>query len=246
MHHGKTTSKNVEKVGKPVNHVGEQLKTARTQKGFSPKELSRKLGVSPSFILDVESGKRIINDKLLSKAAKVLGCDFRNNSLYGNDIESSTLSTTSNSPNQNKAAAGKQTVAPMPQWEHAFSNALTDIPIYDLSMTSIIDTKKAAPVNNKIEGYSPDKLLYVQVQDDEMNGFRLSIDDIVLIYRGNSISAPGLYLIEADNRKMIREIKELSEKKLLAVSCKKQVDIEVLDKGQVNIIGKCIKAEIRL
>jgi transcriptional regulator with XRE-family HTH domain len=45
--------------------VGEELKKARLDANMSLKQLAKKLGVSESFINEVEQGRRVVNEAFL-------------------------------------------------------------------------------------------------------------------------------------------------------------------------------------
>ncbi len=55
-------------------NVGSKLKEHRLQKGLTQLELAKKIGVSESYICQIENGK-IVSLKKLDKLAHVLGCE---------------------------------------------------------------------------------------------------------------------------------------------------------------------------
>ena len=64
-----------------MSRIGEKIKNLRNKKGLTKKQLSKKLGVSESFINDIELGRKIINESLMSKLTKVLGEDLNDLTL---------------------------------------------------------------------------------------------------------------------------------------------------------------------
>ena len=50
-----------------MSRIGEKIKNLRNKKGLTQKQLSKKLGVSESFINDIELGRKIINESLMTK-----------------------------------------------------------------------------------------------------------------------------------------------------------------------------------
>jgi len=56
-----------------MSRVGDRIKQVRESKEISQKQLGKKIGVSESFINEVEMGKKVINEKFLEKISKILG-----------------------------------------------------------------------------------------------------------------------------------------------------------------------------
>jgi len=57
-----------------VVNLSSKLRTMRKQKGLTQLELAKKIGVSESYICQIENGK-MISIKKLDKLAKALGCE---------------------------------------------------------------------------------------------------------------------------------------------------------------------------
>lgn len=57
-----------------VINLSSKLRTMRKQRGLTQLELAKKMGVSESYICQIENGK-MISIKKLDKMAKVLGCE---------------------------------------------------------------------------------------------------------------------------------------------------------------------------
>ena len=57
-----------------VVNLSSKLKAMRKQKGLTQLELANKIGVSESYICQIENGK-MISIKKLDKMAKALGCE---------------------------------------------------------------------------------------------------------------------------------------------------------------------------
>ena len=52
--------------------VGETLRTLRETRGFTPDELSREMGISRSYLSNIEGGRKRLSNTLLAKAATTL------------------------------------------------------------------------------------------------------------------------------------------------------------------------------
>jgi transcriptional regulator with XRE-family HTH domain len=60
---------------KDTNKLGELLKTRRQALGFTQRGLAEKVGVEPSHVAFIESGRRKPSLKLIARIADVLGVD---------------------------------------------------------------------------------------------------------------------------------------------------------------------------
>lgn len=63
-------------VAEQVSNLGSQLKTVRLSTGMSLRELARQLGVSPSFVSQIENGKSQPSVATLYSMAQLLGVSF--------------------------------------------------------------------------------------------------------------------------------------------------------------------------
>lgn len=230
-----------------MSRLGEAIRKYRTLKGMSPKDLAKKLGVAESYILDVEVGRRIVNDVQIERLSKILGVDLNSGlSFYFPEEESKSSKTAPPSPAPAPEKQPKTAPPPAPQWEQAFSSVLKDIPVYNIQMTAVLDTRKLPVLKNKVEGYPPEKIFFVSVPDDSMAGFRLSRGDRVLIHTGGEASKSGLYLIEWKGEKMIRQLKPLDGRHMLLVSQDSSLHTQTVKADEITVIGRCVKAEIDL
>ena len=53
-----------------MSRVGEKVKNIRSSSGMTQKQLGKKLGVSESFINEVEAGRKVINQNLIDRLSR--------------------------------------------------------------------------------------------------------------------------------------------------------------------------------
>lgn len=229
-----------------MSRIGKTIKDIRTKKGLTPKNLARKLGVAESFILDVESGRKIANESLLDRISKALGTDLHDSVSFYYDEEPKQQEHSPATVTRQTVNKKVNTTPTLPQWENAFSNIIKDIPVFDIQMQKALDIKKLPLIKNRIEGLPAEKLYYVAVSDNSMEGFRLKKDDIILIHETNDFTTTGLYHINIDGEKKIRQIKSLNKDSLLLISHDSSIHTKTATKQEIVILGRCIKAEIKL
>lgn len=217
-----------------MSRVGTGIHDARLQKGMSQKELAKKLGVSESFIADVESGRKIANEQFIIRAEKLLGVDLNEADMFQTDEPVENIKETAPSKTINK------------QWEDAFSNVLKKLPVMDIKMQEIYGYKYLPVIDKKVEGYNPEKVVYIKVPDDSMRGFRMHKDDIVMLFQNSELISNSICLIEIDGKRCIRQIKRLDSAKVLILSHYTDLKTETRDIKSIEVIGRCVKLEIEL
>lgn len=219
-----------------MNRIGEKIKSARLQKNMAVKQLAKKCGVSESYIQEVESGKKVISESLIKRISNVLDINL-------NEPMFCETETYTDEPKEESSSKKLDVSA---EWSFAFSNIIKDLPIYDADMDKVIGIKYLPIIDKKVEGYNPDKFIYVKIPDDSMSGFRIRKDDLAAAVLNSEIKNDGIYLIEYEGRKKIRHIKKLDGNNILITSNSGDLKSETKKAKEVKIIAHLIKAEISL
>ncbi|HBF76629.1 MAG TPA: DNA-binding protein [Clostridiaceae bacterium] len=217
-----------------MSRVGQKIKESRTKMGISAKEFAKKIGTSESFILDVESGRKIINEDMIKKIEKTYGISLSDNIFEEIDKPVENLKETATRKMVNK------------QWEDAFSNIIKKIPVTDINFKEIFEYKYYPVIDKKIEGFNADKITYINAPDDSMRGFRIQKNDNIMLYQNSEIINNSISLIEINGERFIRQIKRLDSNKVLLISNSNDIKTETYDVKSVNVIGRCVKLEIEL
>lgn len=229
-----------------MSRVGEKIKEARTKAGLTQKALGKKLGVSDKFINEVEMGRRVAQEGFIERAAKVLNTDLNDISMVVTDEvlmeERKVAEVTKREKKVNAKVLGETS----PVWTDAFSSVLKKVIIYDYSLKKELGSKELPIYSNKVEGYPADKVLYIKLEDNSMSGFRMMKDDIVFCHLVKEASNNGLFLIEYDNKRVIRQIKSLGGQKLLLISNDGSAKTETIQMNEVKVIAKLERLEIQL
>lgn len=220
--------------------MGERVKHLRTKKGMTEKQLARQLGVSEGFIADVESGKRVMNNELISRVSKILEQDFNDTDVY--DAEEA--------PKEEKKAPAAKAQLKIKEisavWTDALDAVIKTVPVYDYGMSKVIAARQLPVVSNKVDGYAKDKVFYLEIQDDDMLGFRLAKGDRAFLCSTQEIENNSIYLIEYKDARLIRQLKLLDSGRVLLVSNKAGLSTETAAVKEVKVLGKLVRAEIML
>lgn len=220
-----------------LSRVGEKIKIARLEKNVPLKQIAKKCGVSESYLSEVESGRRIINDEMIKKISSILNLDL-NEPIYIEEDEEERHEEKSEKKRLEKSVS--------PEWQSAFSNIIKDIPVYDVSLGQVLGVKRFPIVDKKVEGYNPDKLIFIQAPDNSLSAYRVKKGDLVMALLNNEMVGSGLTLVEYNGGRAVRYIKRLEGEKVLVISSDGSMKTETLNIHEIKILAHCIRAEIDL
>lgn len=227
-----------------MSRVGENIKKMRTDAGMSQKELAKKLGVAESFIYDLELGRKVANEALINKVTKVLGKQIND---IGMSIEEETDYEV-----QEKAAPLKKEVKPQKLesiqdvWSDAFGSVLKNVPVYRYDMKQSLYSKLLPVQSNKVEGFPQDKVFFLEIEDDEMLGFRMAKGDLAFAHIVAEPENNAVCLIEYNSERVIRQIKKLDGNKALLISNRSSLRTETVSFKDIRVIAKLERVEIKL
>lgn len=228
-----------------MSRIGEKIREKRIQKGLSTKQLARKCGVSPNFIEDVETGKRIINEKLLEQLSKILGQDLN---MQLDNIEEGGKGDREREDIFEKAETRiptKKQEKPLDQWAEALAGIVRKVPVYaDFDMKKIVGYKSFPIINGKVEGVQPEKLVYIMLPDDLMKGFRMHRGDRAFIYLSSEWVDGSFVLVEVDGNRKIRKIKREGSNQVQLISYYKEQKTVAKPIKELKVLGKVVRIEI--
>lgn len=230
-----------------MSRAGEKLKDIRIKLGLSQKALAKKMGVAENFINEVETGRKILNETMLSKLSKLAGKDI-------NDITMSIEEETTMEDVDIKAGSFKSNKTPLVKasaevndvWNNALSSVLKTVPIYKYDLKEVVGSRQMPVISNRIEGYALDKVLYLEIEDDDMIGFRMSRGDIAFAHLTHELENNSICLLEINSERVIRQIKKLDNSKVLLVSNRNTLKTETVYIKNINIIARLSRIEIKL
>lgn len=222
-----------------MSRIGDKIKEVRLSSKLTEKQLAKKLGVAESFIKDVELGRKVANESLINRISKILGKDL-------NDITMSFEEQALEEGKQEKKGVSAPVEKVKDVWNDAFSSVLKTVPVYGYDMSKALEGRKMPIMDNKIEGHSKDKVLFLQIEDDDMMGFRISKGDIAFAHITHEVQNNSICLIEYNGERKIRQIKKLDNTKLLLVSNKGSLRTETVGIKEIKVLVKLDRVEIKL
>ncbi|EPY2278398.1 helix-turn-helix domain-containing protein [Clostridium sporogenes] len=220
-----------------MSRVSDKIKEARLKKGLTQKQLAKKLGVAESFINEVESGRKIINESLMNRISKVLGKGI-------NDIGISFEEEVSSEPKREIPINKNNKIKDV--WDNAFSSIIKDVPVYNYNLDRVIDNKQLPIIGNKVQGIHQDKVLFLKIEEEDMSGFRINKGDIAFGYIHHEMENNCIFLIEHNNKRSVRQLKRLDGDKILLINNGISLRTEAVRLKDIKIIAKLLKVEVTL
>ena len=222
-----------------MSRVGENIKQAREKSGMTVKALAKKLGVAEKYLNEVEMGRKVAPESFIDKAAKVLQADL-------NDISMVVTDEQLMEERKTFKEVPKKNVESSEVWTDAFSSVLRSVPIYNYALSAKKGSKEMPVHSNKIEDYPQDKVFYLEIEDDEMIGFRMLKGDIAFAHSVKEVSNNGFFLIDYKGSRKIRQVKVLGNSKVLLVSNAGSLITETMELKEIDVIAKLERVEIKL
>lgn len=223
-----------------MSRVGETIKNLRNSKGMSQKQLGKKLGVSEKYINELEMGRKVANESLISRISKVLGKDINDINMYSDEKEEDIKAK------ERPVYVQKKEEKVNALWGNALSSILKNVPVYAYDMKKELGTRQLPVISNKINGYAQDKVFFLQVQDNDMIGFRIGKGDIAFSHVIHEVQNNAICFIEYNSERMIRQIKILDNSKMLLISNNGTVRTQTVYKKDIKPIAKLETVEISL
>lgn len=225
-----------------MNRLAEKIKTARLKAKLSEKELAKKCGLSVGYIIQIESGKKIIKEEFADKILVALG---EKAERLESDEPKAPAPKPQVKPRGGTGSTGASTipVTPSGQWADALAGVIKTYDVVDCLSKKVIEHKSLPIISKKIEGHHPDKLRFVRVSDDSLKQFRIHRNDVLTVVLTSEIENGSLYLIEIKGSLMPRKLKKEAGGKLLVSSGSGS---ETVSSDAVKVLGKCIKAEFQI
>lgn len=223
-----------------MSRVGQRIKEARLKSGMSQKVLAKKLGVAEKYINDVELGRKVVQESFIGKAAKILNTDLNDINMVVTDealMEERKTLEVNKSPKK---------VETSEVWNDAFASVLKSVPVFDYSLNSIKGKKELPVHSNKVEGFPHDKVLYIEVQDNDMSGFRMVKGDLAFAHVVKEPSNNGIFLLDYKGERIIRQLKSLGNSKYLLVSNGGALLTETVTVKDFEVVAKLERIEINL
>jgi len=229
-----------------MSRLGDRIRQERIKKGIDLKDLAKKSGVTVSFLMEVESGRKIINDAVASRILKIIGSSANIVDEFEEPKdEERERKASAASPAVTERRLSPVAVKPNERWEDALSSLLKRVPVYDMAMNPV-DFRMIPVREGKIEGYHPDKVFYVIAPDNSLSGFRILKGDRLFVIPVHQPVNNAIMLVEYQGIRQLRKIRRVEGNKLLLMAHDRQLEMKTVEEKEISMIGQCTRVEFDL
>lgn len=236
-----------------MSRVGDNIKKAREEAKLPAKAVAKKLGISESNLIDIENGKKVINEALIQRISKILGKDI--NSMGLSSFEADSLKEESRERAQ-KIKAEKQVAVHKAQvkekkgvnelWDQAFGNNLKSIPVFDMSLKSKKFSEIYPISNGKIENHSVEKVFSFQYEDTDMIHYGILKGSVLLAAQAKEVINEAFYIFEAEGQNYLRKCRNLGNGNILTLKNKGEEISKTYAAKDIKVLGTVFRVVSRL
>lgn len=196
-----------------MSRVGDNIRKIRENSGMSARGLAKKMGVSESFLLDVEAGRKVVNEDMIKRFSGILGKNVQDLGL--DSFESAVLQEekvlqpksqvreAKPAPREVKAAGPKEANA---LWDQAFGSTLKSVPIYSPVCDKALGQRLYPVEDGRIQGIPWEKAVLLRQDSDDLVGYGIFRNSLLLGSPVKEIVQAGFYLIQFQGRNLLRRI----------------------------------------
>lgn len=228
-----------------MNRLAIKIKEARLKANMSEKDLAKACGQNINYILQIESGKKVINEQIAENILKILGEKVE---FFG-DVESpkqNPVSSTQVKPSSTKMNTPPvQAITPNEEWQGALAGIIKSYPIQEERSAKVVGYKDLPILSKKIDGFHYEKVIFIKVTDSELTKYRIQKQDVVMVVLANEIQVQGVYYMEVNRVKMIKYIVKTQNNKCIYSNGSSDTEVEG-DLKDIKILGRVVKVEFNV
>lgn len=221
-----------------MNRLAVKIKEARIKAKMSEKDLAKACGQNINYILQIESGKKVINEQIAEQILKILGEKIE---FFQDKEEAPKDIIKKPEPKKVIIKEEMKAITPTDQWADALSGVIKTYAVTDENGKAI-DSKELSIISKKVDGVQYDKVSFVKLTNSQLPQHRLFINDVITLQSTNEYSSNGIYYIEYGQKKFVRYVEKINNTQVIISTGKNENEIEVGLKA-IKIIGKAIKVE---
>ncbi len=223
-----------------MNRLAMKIKEARLKANLTEKEVAKKAGIEIGYLLQIESGKKVINEQIADKILAALGTkeDFIKEEPKKNEESSSR-------PKIQKPGSVSP-VAPNAQWESVLAGVVQKYPVVGEQSGKVLGTKELSILGKKVDSIHFEKLMLVQVESPGLPKLRIHKGDIVSLQKINAIENNHIYYFDYQQKKQFGMLRVVSGNKVLILKEINDPSPAEVPLKSIELIGKAIKVEFTL
>ncbi len=226
-----------------MNRMAIKIKEARLKAKMSEKDLAKACGQTINYILQIESGKKVINEKIAENILKILGEKVEFFQDIPQEVAEPVVTKTVSKLFPVKTPNIE--IIPNDAWSGALSGVIKNFPVIEEVSGKTVSSKELSIIGKKVEGVHHEKVIFIKVTDSELPKLRIAKGDILTIQLTTEIQNQSLYYFEFGSKTMVRQLLKSQNNKVIFSKGPYEPETEV-DLKNIKLIGKVIKVEYYL
>ncbi|MBQ8081732.1 MAG: helix-turn-helix transcriptional regulator [Clostridia bacterium] len=241
-----------------MSRLGDLIKLERTRQGLSYKQVAKKCGVSDKYLMEVETGKRIIADDQARRILKVMGMQQQTEADFTLDDIAATVDLQSAVPQLSRAVEEKKLTKKEKRegdakdegvagsiWLDALAGVLKHVPIVNAAMKEV--GHRLLPITDgKIEGANPDKVYYLTAPDNDLRGFRVMKGDLLLVVPASAPVDGAIMVLDTPFGKILRKTVRMAGFQVMLQKFDASCESEIKNMNEIVVVGRCVRLEADL
>lgn len=222
-----------------MNRLAIKIKEARLKAKMTEKDLAKAIGQNINYIIQVESGKKIINEQVAEQILKTLGEKMENfQDVPSEPVKPKVMPATAVKKAQEPP---QKAITPTGRWADALSGVVRNYDITDEN-GKVLGQKEHSIISKKVDQIPYDKVFFVQLTEYALNQHHIYLKDIISFVSCEAFSSNGIYYLQHNQKKMIRYVEKTSNKMAIVSTGKSENEVNV-ELSEVKFIGKAVKVE---
>lgn len=223
-----------------MNRLAIKIKEARLKANMSEKDLAKACGQNINYILQIESGKKVINEQIAENILKILGSKMESFQDVPEQVKAPEISK--KAPAKPAPSNQESAITPNDQWSDILSGVIKKYPIVEENSNQAVDYKEISVLGKRIEGYHYEKVFFIKATHSSLPKFRIQAGDVLTLVETHDIQNYSVYYVEIDKCKSIKQVYKSQNQEVVVSNgdSKSEVALPLKD---VKIIGKVIKVE---
>lgn len=226
-----------------MNRLAIKIKEARLKAKISEKELAKACGQNVNYILQIESGKKVINEQIAENILKILGEKvefFQDQVEAEKPVEPKKVISKTAQP-----IKPEPSVTPNEQWTDVLKGVIKTFPVADEVSGQPVEFKELSVLGKKIENVHFEKIAFIKVSVSELKSYRIQKGDVLTLHLMTELQNHAPYYVEVKGKKSVKVVYKSSKGKVVLSQGDSSSEVE-MDLKDVKIIGKVIKVEFSI
>lgn len=190
-----------------MSRLGDMIRKERETRRLPAKQVAKKAGISEGYLLDVETGRKIVESAAAQRILKAMGAAADALEAMDDAVRTPAPQAADPAPRPAPRAqnAGTKPAPPSGQWLDALGGIVRSVPILD-ELGKQAGARMEATENGRIAGVSAEKVFYQRIGDDALwRTHSIKNGDLLLIVPG---AQDGLLALEVEGVRRIGRILE--------------------------------------